>query len=117
MIGIKQRIDQLSIFYRRKYIRRYKKAFNTTLILPGAKYSINEPTRKLFFYDQRSTSLLDKSVFHATSKKWNSLPNQLRDFETNQSVFKKLLIKDYKDQIYDGVKNSECLSWREFRLV
>ena len=116
VIGIEQRTDQLSIFYLRKYIRREKSAFNTTLILLSAKYSINERTQKIIFHDHRSTSFLDKS-FHALSRKWNSLPNHLRDFKTSNSVLKKLFIKHYKDQIHDSVNNLECLSWRDFRLV
>ena len=88
-IRIEKRIELLCITYLYQYLTNKKKAFENTLRLPTANYRLNERTEQNIFDKHCSTASIQKSFFHLTSKKWNSLPIILRNLEKSKQESRK----------------------------
>ena len=94
-IGIEKRIELKCITYLYQYLTNKKKAFQKTSRLTTANYRLNKRTKQIFFDKHCSTASLQKSFFHLTSEKWNSLPIILRNLEKSRTGFKKKLNNFY----------------------
>ena len=105
-IGIEKRI----------YPTNKKKAFENTLRLPTANYRLSERTKQIIFDKHCSTASLQKSFFHLTSKKWNSLPIILRNLEKSKTGFKKNLKEFYVSELRNNPLCTNTNTWRDFRF-
>ena len=109
-IGIEKRIELKCITYLYQYLTNKKKAFQNTLRLPTANYRLNKRTKHC------STASLQKSFFHLTSKKWNSLPIILRNLEKSTTRFKKKLKEFYVSELRNNPICTKPNTWRDFRF-
>ena len=115
-IGIEKRIELKCITYLYQYLTNRKKAFENTLRLPTANYRLNERTIHIIFDKHCSTASLQKSFFHLTSKKWNSLPITLRNLEKSKTEFKKKLKEFYVSELRNNPICTNTNTWRDFRF-
>ena len=115
-IGIEKRIELKCITYLYQYLTNKKKPFQNTLRLPTANYSLNKRTKQISFDKHCSTASLQKSFFHLTSKKWNSLPKILRNLEKSRTGFKKKLKEFYVSELRNNPICTNTNTWRDFRF-
>ena len=115
-IGIEKRIELKCITYLYQYLTNKKKAFENTLRLPTANYRLNERTKQIIFDKHCSTASLQKSFFHLTSKKWNSLPIILRNLEKSKTEFKKKLKEFYVSELRNNPICTNTNTWRDYRF-
>ena len=115
-IGIEKRIELKCITYLYQYLTNKKKAFQNTLRLPTANYRLNKRTKQIIFDKHCSTASLQKSFFHLTSKKWNSLPISLRNLEKSRTGFKKKLKEFYVSELRNNPICTNTNTWRDFRF-
>ena len=90
--------------------------FQNTLRLPTANYRLNKRTKQIIFDKHCSTASLQKSFFHLTSKKWNSLPIILRNLEKSRTGFKKKLKEFYVSELRNNPICTNTNTWRDFRF-
>ena len=115
-IGIEKRIELKCITYLYQYLTNKKKAFQNTLRLPTANYRLNKRTKQIIFDKHCSTASLQKSFFHLTSKKRNSLPIFLRNLEKSRAGFKKKLKEFYVSELRNNPICTNTNTWRDFRF-
>ena len=115
-IGIEKIIELKCITYLYQYLTNKKKAFQKTLRLPSANYRLNKRTKQIVFDKHCSTASLQKTFFHLTSKKWNSLLIILRNFKKSRTGFKKKLKEFYWSELRNNPICTNTNTWRDFRF-
>ena len=83
--------------------------------LPTTNYSINNRTKQIIFVNHCSTASPQKSFHQFASKKWNSLPVKLRNFDNITSTLTNKMKEFYTSEIQSN-PNVHAQIQREFRF-
>ena len=95
---------------------KQKEGFQNTLKLPTANYRLNKRTKQIIFDKHCATASLQKSFFHLTSKKRNSLPIILRNLEKSRTGFKKKLKEFSVSELRNNPICTNTNTRRDFRF-